>query len=128
MITIMGTDLGVTYDDVDGNVYLGEGNSTQCVTSMELYQPGVQIGCVTPDLSDQETPFTLTVRVELQSGMASGPVFTLETPTVAAVDPAFGPEAGGVAVEVTGSGLAIGNLDNTRVTFCGSDCTIQSIR
>ncbi len=80
MITIRGTDLGVTYDDVDGNVYLGERNGTQCVTSMELYQPGVQIGCMTPDFSDQETPFTLTVRVELQSGTTSGPVFTLEHP------------------------------------------------
>ncbi len=127
VITIRGTDLGVTYDDVDGNVYLGEGNGTQCVTSMELYQPGVQIGCVTPDFSDQETPFTLTVRVELQSGSASGPDFTVKTPSIMTVDPAFGPVAGGVVVKVLGSSLDIGNVEITRVTFNGSDCTIQSM-
>ncbi len=121
-----GTDLGVTYSDVDGRVFLGVGNGALCTTLTELFQPGVQIGCETPDLGSLESPVTLSVRVMLESGMASGPGFLVETPSITAVNPAFGPVSGGVLVNMTGSSLAIGNVDNTRVTFNGTDCIIQS--
>ncbi len=126
VITIRGTDLGVTYSDVDGRVFLGVGNGAPCTTLTELFQPGVQIGCETPDHGSLETPVTLSVMVLLESGMASGPGFLVETPSITAVNPAFGPVSGGMLVNVTGSSLAIGNVDNTRVTFSGTDCIIQS--
>ncbi len=126
-ITLTGTDLGVTYADVVGNVYLGPDNSTRCNTSRELYVPGVQIGCVTPDLGDEQTPFTLVVRVELESGNATGPDFIVNRPRVVSVVPGFGPVAGGVVVSVQGENLAIGNTDNTRVTFDGTDCTSTEV-
>ncbi len=51
----------------------------------------------------------------------------METPSVTAVDPSFGPVSGGVLVTVTGTSLAIGNMNNTMVTFNGTDCAVQSI-
>ncbi len=110
----------MTYSDVDGRVFLGV--DIQCMTLEDLSEPGVQIGCETPNLGFLETPATLSVMVVLESGTASGPGFSVETPSITAVNPQFGPLSGGVLVNVTGSSLAIGNVDNTRVTFNGTDC------
>ncbi len=125
IITIEGTNLGVAYSDVDGSVYLG--STFVCNTSEALYKPGVQIGCETPDFGDLGTPVELPVIVVLESGNATGPEYSVETPSVTAVDPSFGPVSGGVLVTMTGTSLAIGNLDNTMVTFNGTDCAIESI-
>ncbi len=115
----------MTYSDVDGSVYLG--STFVCNTSEELYKPGVEIGCETPDFSDLGTPMELPVTMVLQSGNATGPEYSVETPSVTAVDPSFGPVSGGVLVTVTGTSLAIGNMNNTMVTFNGTDCAVQSI-
>ena len=115
----------MTYDDVNGSVIIGD-NSTPCTTIENLYVPGTEIGCQTPDFGDRDTPETLAVIVTLNNNTASNQ-FTLETPNITTVDPTFGPVSGGISVKVTGSNLAIGNIENTRVTFNGADCTIQDV-
>ena len=115
----------MTYDDVNGSVIIGD-SSTPCMTIENLYVPGKEIGCQTPDFGDRDTPVTLSVIVTLNDNNVSSE-FTLETPNITAVDPTFGPVSGGISVKVMGSNLAIGNIENTRVTFMGSDCIIQKV-
>ena len=115
----------MTYVDVNGSVIIGD-SSTPCTTIENLYVPGRAISCQIPDFGDRDTPESLLVAVTL-NGNTDSSEFTLESPNIIAVDPTFGPVSGGISVKVTGSNLAIGNIENTRVTFNGTDCTIHDV-
>ena len=122
-VTITGTDLGVTYEDVVGRVMLTNGEP--CVTQEDGYVSGTQIVCVTPefDASDGEVQFNVTLnRNGILVTAVSDDVFMVLTPSVDEVVPSFGPVSGGSVLSVRGSNLNIGNVEDTRVTLNGEEC------
>ena len=68
----------------------------------------------------------MDVHVQRESNVevVSAP-FSVEDPQLNGVHPQFGPKSGGIEVAVSGSSLAIGNTDQTRVELNGVNCTIQ---
>ena len=127
-VIITGTDLGVTYADVVNNVMI---SSSPCITQEDGYIPGTQIICETTEFTSG--PGSKDITVIMQRGNSSdtviGPsLFTVVSPTVTGVEPAFGPMSGGTSVTIRGTGLNISNVERTRVTLDredGPECTIQ---
>ena len=126
-VTITGTDLGVTYDDIVNNVMI---SSSSCITQEDGYISGTQIVCKTTAFTSGPGPKDLIVSV--QRGTSSSVVvrgmFTVVAPTVTGVEPSFGPMSGGTSITIQGSCLNISNLEDTRVTLDGEDgpeCRIQ---
>ena len=126
-ISITGTNLGAEFSDIQSVILELRGNSnesTPCELIMEDYVVGRQIGCETEDFS---TTGTYIVVVEVQrdddSATAEG-TFRVEQPVVSEVFPHFGPKSGGVEVAVRGSGLNIGNTENTQVMLNGVNCSV----
>ena len=125
-VTITGTDLGVTYADIN-RVTIG---SSACITQENSYIPGTQIVCETTFTSAQGSQ---VVTITLQRGATlidvEGPsLFTVVAPTVTGVEPSFGPMSGGTSITIQGNGLNISNVEDTRVTLDGEDgpeCRIQ---
>ena len=142
-VTITGTDLGVTYDDVENNVMI---SSSPCITQEDGFIPGRQIICETTAFTSgpgrqiicETTAFTsgpgskdliITVqRGNSSSVVVGGSLFTVVALTVTGVEPSFGPMSGGTSITIRGTGLNISNVEDTRVTLDGDDgpeCTIQ---
>ena len=125
IITISGTDLGVTYSDVANRVFF-DGDPSVCETLEDRYVPGEQIVCVTQDFGNIETPKQVPVTVILEGPRVSTTSqFSVETPNITGVDPEFGPVSGGTAVVVSGDSLRVGNRENTNITVNGIECAIQ---
>ena len=127
-ITITGTDLGVTYADIENNIMI---NSSPCITQEAGYIPGTQIVCETTALT--RPPGTKDVIISVQRNGSSVLVvgssrFTLVEPAVTGIEPALGPMSGGASITIRGTGLNVGNTEDTRVTLGGEDgpeCRIQ---
>ena len=126
-VTISGTDLGDSYDNILG-IILQSNNATADVNCSlageETYVRGRQIVCVSerPD----EGNYTLNVTIEREGSQlaVTAPFFVVQ-PNVTGVDPIFGPKSGGIEVVVSGSSLNIGNRENTRVELNGTNCVIR---
>ena len=127
-ITITGTDLGVTYAGIENSVRI---SSSPCITQESGYIPGKQIVCETTVFSS--APGSEDVIVFVQRGIGSGvargaSLFTVVEPTVTGIEPALGPMSGGMSITVRGTGLNVGNTEDTRVTLDGEDglkCTMR---
>ena len=125
-ITITGTDLGVTYADIAGNVRI---SASICITQENGYISGTQIVCDTTGSS----PGSKDVIISVQRG--GSPVvflvpslFNVVVPAVTGIEPALGPMSGGTSITLRGTGLNVGNTEDTRVTLNGVDgpeCRIQ---
>ena len=128
IVNITGTDLGVTYGDIENNVMI---SSSPCITQEDGYIQGTQIVCETTPFTSGPGPKDIIITV--QRGTSSSMVvrrslFTVVAPTVTGVEPSFGPMSGGTFIIVRGTGLNISNVEDTRVTLDGEDgpeCTIQ---
>ena len=127
-ITITGTDLGVTYADIENNVSI---SSSPCITQESGYIPGTQIVCETTAFTSApgSEDVIVTVRRGVGSDVGRGPsLFTVVEPNVNGIEPVLGPMSGGTSITIRGTGLNVGNTEDTRVTLDGEDgqeCTIQ---
>ena len=127
-VTIIGTDLGVTYADVMNNVMI---SSSQCITQEDGYIPGTQIVCKTTAFTTGPGPKNVTITVQRgtsSSAFVGRSLFTVVAPTVTGMEPSFGPMSGGTSITIRGTGLNISNVEDTRVTLDGQDgpeCIIQ---
>ena len=126
-ITILGTDLGITYSQIENSVFLN--SEYICETQEARYIPGRQIVCNTPNFGNLATPVVFNITVMLiQDGSRLIAVefpFTVTKPSVTSIFPAFGPIAGGTLITIRGSNLDIGNVEETHVTLNGKECIIQ---
>jgi hypothetical protein len=124
-VSISGTDLGASYDDIIQNVTLQLGDSVTNVSCPEAeYVTGQQIVCVTPNvMSPGNYMLNVRIRRETNEEMVSA-AYYYEEPELTAVDPTFGPKSGGIEVVISGGSLSIGNMENTAVKLGGSDCAI----
>ena len=124
-INITGTNLGAEFSEIQSVTLQGSSNENiTCPLIMEDYVVGRQIGCETGDFSKTGT---YIVVVEVQRGddlAAAEGLFRVEQPVVSEVFPHFGPKSGGVEVAVRGSGLNIGNTENTQVMLNGVNCSV----
>ena len=127
-VTITGTDLGVTYADVENNVTI---SSSPCITQEDGYISGTQIVCETTAFTSGPGPKDVNVTVQRgtsSSVVVGGSLFTVVAPTVIGVEPSFGPMSGGTSITIRGTGLNISNVEDTQVTLDGEDgpeCTMQ---
>ena len=127
-ITITGTDLGVTYDDIENSVNI---RSSPCITQENGYISGKQIVCETTAFTDSPGTKNITITVQRAGSpdLVEGPsLFTVVEPTITGIEPALGPLSGGTPITIRGTGLNVGNTEDTQVTLDGEDsleCTIQ---
>ncbi|CAI8038569.1 Plexin-A4 [Geodia barretti] len=103
-VSISGTDLGASYDDI---------------RNVTLQLGGVDVNCT---LSGEDT-YDVGRRITCETQAA----YSYEEPRVTGVDPAFGPKSGGIEVVISGSSLSIGNRDDTAVTLGDNNCAITYI-
>ena len=110
----MGTDLGVTFADIQNSTLtLGGVACTPLVTG---YIPWQQFVCQTTNfVTEGSKEFSLTIGSRIAIVHAGS--FTAVDPTVNSVTPTFGPMAGGTKVVVNGTGLNVGNQEDTRVSL-----------
>ncbi len=107
-----GTDLGVTFADIQNSTLTLGG--VACSPINAGYMPGRQFVCVTTNLVTRGSKdFSLAIGSRVASVKAG--TFTAVYPTVNSVAPTFGPRAGGTIVAVSGTGLDVGNQEETRV-------------
>ncbi len=114
-ITVMGTDLGVTFADIlNATLTLG---GVACTIINTDYIPGRQFVCVTNHFgSTGSNIFTMVLYGNIDVNVNADPFIALN-PFVSSVKPTFGPMAGGTKLTVRGTALGAGNLENTRVTM-----------
>ena len=125
-VTISGTDLGASYNDVGVTLRLDDDTSVNCtLAGEETYVVGRQIVCVTQSVDD-DGYYMLDVTIQRGSDevVVSAP-YSVEEPQVTGVDPIFGPKSGGIEVVVSGSSLNIGNTENIRVELNEVKCDIK---
>ena len=124
IITITGSNLGVTFSDFTANsITLTSGsNSVQCTPISEGYMPGREVRC-RMNIVPVEI-YTLTINIPSGMGTYDG-TFVVSLPTVTEATPLQGPIAGGTRVTITGTDLDIGN--NAVVGFTGitARCTVR---
>ena len=123
-ILITGTNVGADFGDIMSVILRGNSSKTTCQLILEDYVAGRQIGCETGDFSKTGT-YTILVEVQRgdESAIAEGS-FRVEQPVFSEVFPPFGPKSGGVEVAVRGSGINIGNTENTQVMLNGVYCIV----
>ena len=121
LITITGTDLGVTIADFDppnGRITVG---GVDCTLQEEGYIQGRSVRCITgADLAEGEQE--LVVSLLRTSGIVaeSGGNFLVVKPTVSSVNPEFGPIAGGSLLTISGTNLDISS--SATITAAGQAC------
>ena len=113
-ITVTGTDLGGTFDDIQSSTLTLGG--VVCSPLNTGYTPGRQFVCETTNfVTGGSKNFSLTIGSRVATVSAGS--FTAVDPTVSSVTPHFGPIAGGTTVVVRGTGLDVGNQENTCVSL-----------
>ena len=125
IITITGSNLGVTFSDFTANsITLTSGsNSVQCTPISEGYMPGREVRCRT----DVVPVGTYTLEINIPSGIGTYNYgsFVVSLPTVMDATPLQGPIAGGTRVTITGTDLDIGNNAVVRFTGITAQCTVM---
>jgi len=106
-ITITGTDLGVTYADIENSVNI---SSSLCITQENGYIPGTQIVCETTVFTS--APGSKDVIVTVQRGIGSdvargASLFSVVEPTVTGIEPAIGPMSGGTSIIIRDLGFLL---------------------
>ena len=117
MITISGTNLGVTLTDIL-SITVGD---LYCNLIESNYIPGQEIMCVISKSTENvaQTDASVIVLVERSNGtvLTAMGAYSFLNPVVESVIPKLGPVSGGTRVRLTGRNLGIGNTDRTRVHF-----------
>ena len=113
-ITVNGTDLGVSFDDIQSsNLTLG---GVACSPNDTNYMPGRRFVCETTNLGTVGSK-NFSLMIGSRAAIVNAGSFTAVHPIVSSVTPSFGPMAGGTTVAVSGTGLGVGNQDDTRVSL-----------
>ena len=125
IITITGSNLGVTFSDFTANsITLTSGsNSVQCTPISEGYMSGREVQCrvnVAPVGS-----YTLAIDLPSGRGTYNHGRFVVSLPTVTDATPLHGPIAGGTRVTITGTDLDIGNSAVVGFTGITAQCTVM---
>ena len=123
-ITVIGTDLGVTFNDINSSqLFLG---NVPCIPiNPEEYIPGTKFVCETTRYvtsGDKNISLTLAGQTTVGSkriSTSTAPSFQALEPVVTEIVPSFGPVAGGTLVTVRGVYLDIGNQQDTVVYLDG---------
>ena len=111
-ITVVGTDLGVTFNDININTSQLLLGTTPCTPRNQNYISGTQFVCETNNFTTPgDRNFVLTIGS--RSGTSTAPDFQVLEPTVTEIVPNFGPDDGGTLVAVKGVNLDIGNQEAT---------------
>ncbi len=114
-ITVRGTDLGVTFADVQSSTLTLR--DVACTPINTDYIPGRQFVCVTNRFeSTGSNVFSMVLYGHIDVNINADPFIALN-PSVRSVKPTFGPMAGGTKLTVGGRELGTGNFENTRVTI-----------
>ena len=129
VITITGSDLGVTIDDFDppGGITVG---GVACTPLAEGYEQGRRVRCRT-GANLPEGAQEVVVSLLRSSGVneeSATESFMVVLPTVSSVEPEFGPSAGGSQLTIRGTGLDISNPGSVRVFLDGAsgpECTLN---
>ncbi len=109
----MGTDLGVTFADIQNSTLTLGGVACTPITTGYIWQ---QFACDTTNfVTGGSKDFSLIIGSRV--AIVSSGSFTAVDPTVNSVTPTFGPMAGGTAVVVRGTALDVGNQEDTRVSL-----------
>ena len=116
-ITVIGTDLGVTFNDISTSQLLI--GATPCTPINQNYISGAQFVCVTTNFRSPGD-FNFVLNISSRNGISTAPDFQAFEPAVTEIVPNFGPVAGGTHVVVRGVDLDIGNQENT-VVYLNSD-------
>ena len=125
-VTITGTNLGAAYSDIlEVRLHSEAGTSVECtLAGEETYVIGRQIVCVTQNSSSTgEQMMLIQIQRESNEEVASA-LYTLEQSQLSGINPAFGPQSGGIEVVISGNNLDIGNTENTRVSLSQVNCNI----
>ncbi len=105
-ITVNGTDLGVSFDDIQSsNLTLG---GVACSPNDTNYMPGRRFVCETTNLGTVGSK-NFSLMIGSRAAIVNAGSFTAVHPIVSSVTPSFGPMAGGTTVAVSGTGLGVGN-------------------
>ena len=130
IITILGTDLGVTVNDfhIENSIKIGE---RACTPLMTDYISGKQILCMTQKTTKVGRK-SLIIKLSRLNGVvivtASMPFYVIN-PIVNSVEPAFGPKAGGTMLTIRGTDLNIGNSANvTLYGYSGPQCKVVYVK
>ena len=127
IVTITGTDLGVTLSDFDTKNSIKIGEMT-CIPLTRDYISGKQILCRTQN-STEVGRKKLIVNLTRHSGVVlvtSTMPFHTADPRVVSVDPPWGPIAGGSELTITGDDLNIGNSASvTLYGYSGPQCDVM---
>ena len=127
IITISGTDLGVTFDEFASNsIRIGtDQNGILCTPiDRESFLPGRKIRCITAGGGTIGSK-TIQISISSRSGMSSVQ-FHVVSPQIVKVVPSRGPQAGGTRLAVSGTNLTIGNLEDTKITVAGgTECIVE---
>ena len=113
-ITVNGTDFGVTFADIQSSILTLGGVACEPINTGHM--PSRQFVCVTTNFgTGGPKHFSLTIGSRV--AIVNAGSFTSMSPAVNGVSPTFGPMAGGTTVAVSGTGLDVGNQDDTRVSL-----------
>ena len=119
VITITGTNLGVTFDDFGPDSITVGG--VPCTPCSDGYEPGRRISCqISGSLGDVGPKPVVVTLTRVVGGEVSVPAmeeFMVVRPTLSSVEPGFGPIAGSSMLRIRGTGLDIGNDDSVTVTL-----------
>nr|XP_061781700.1 plexin-A2-like [Nerophis lumbriciformis] len=123
-VTIHGTNLGLSFSDVVGNVEVA---GVRCAPVQDGYIIAEQIVCEmdAAPADSRPGPVQLCVgecRPELRA--RSNQLYSFVTPTITGVSPSRGPESGGTKVTIMGENLGAGS--NVSVQFGNQTCEFFS--
>ena len=125
-ITIMGTNLGVSFSD-----FTAPGSSIQvggvsCIPmNPDFYMPGQRISCITTSSGGSTGPMSITITLPNGPGTSSAQ-FNIVSSRITGVFPPRGPQAGGTNLTVYGTNLNIGNTGETNITLVGgTQCIVE---
>ena len=125
IITITGSNLGVTFSDFTANsITLTSGsNSVQCTPNSDGYMSGREVRCTMNVVQDGS--YTLAINIPSGMGTYNDGTFVVSLPTVTGATPLQGPIAGGTRVTITGTDLDIGNKAVVGFTGITARCTVM---
>lgn len=127
IITVTGTNLGVTFGDIqNGLILLGEAPCNP--VNIISYITGNQFTCQTTEFIN-EGDKDFFIQIGSRNLASNGRPFLAVRPVIASISPVFGPMAGGTLVTVMGSHLDVGSQASTAVIISLGEtilsCTVQ---
>ena len=124
-ITIMGTDLGISFSDFTApGSSIQVGGFTCTPINPDSYIPGRMISCITTSSGGSMGPMSINITLPNGAGISSAQ-FNIVSPRVTGVFPPRGPQAGGTNLTVYGTNLDIGNTEDTSITIVGIPCAVM---